>query len=109
MNIVLKILEAAWAILCLIGIIAGIIAWQRRGFSIPRAIHIAAAALLAIGATAAVISRVMGIWSLGLTTLLCLGFPASAYVGWIVAGCPEPESRRRREYDIHEAFTGRNK
>ena len=102
----MHILEVAWRVivvvvqvLVVVGVIAGIIAWSRRGFRIPRQIHRLALSLFIAGIVVAVGSYVAQVRSLSFTALVLLGLPLSAYVGWVIAGCPtnEPESGRRMD------------
>ena len=99
MKILMHILEVAWQILVVAGVIAGVIAWSRRGFRVPVQIHRLALGLFIVGTLVAVGSYVTHVRSLSFTALVMLGLPISAYAGWVIAGCPpnEPENGRRMD------------
>ncbi len=50
----------------------------------------------------------MGVRSIGFTAFAVLGFPAWAYAGWFLMGCPA-EDKKEEGYDISEALSGKKK
>ena len=89
-------------IACLIGWIAGVIAWVRRGFGTPRSVHVTA--------ISALIAFMTGIRSTGFTVFALLGFPAWAYAGWFFMGCPDGTGRANpNRYDISGVLKDKRK
>jgi len=105
MNWIVRGLDVAWGLLCIIGWVVGVLAWARRGFGIPRAVHIAAVVLFVIGVLAAILAASIGIRSLGFTAFALVGFPLWAYLGWLFFGCPPARQHRQGGYDISQALT----
>ncbi len=105
MNWIVYTGEIILGTLCLIGLIAGVIAWVRRGFAVPRVVHVTARilVLVGVGVTAALLAS--GIRSLSFSVFMILGFPAWAYVGWFICGCPPEDQKRKDGYDIAQALT----
>jgi len=104
MNWIVYTGEIILGTLCLIGWIAGVIAWVRRGFGVPRVVHVTARilVLVGVGVTAALLAS--GIRSLSFSVFMILGFPAWAYVGWFICGCPTEEQKKPEGYDISQAL-----
>lgn len=96
-----KIAEILFGVLCAVGWIAGIVAWVRRGFGVPRVVHLTAAVSVVAGAISAAIAFKFGIRSVGFTAFALLGFPAWAYAGWFLLGCPgEDRQNQSQGYDL---------
>ena len=105
MNWLLQSFGIIWGTLCFIGWIIGITAWVRRGFEIPRAVHITSAALFLVGVLSVLIALHAGYRSTGFTVFAILGFPIWAYVGWFLVGCPPKEEKKKEGYDITHALS----
>ena len=109
MKILMHILEMVWQALLVAGVITGIIAWRRRDFRIPRQIHRLSLCLFVIGALVALGAYAAQVRSLSFTLLVLLGLPLSAYVGWVVAGCPPNEPKSGGRMDISGVGSDRYK
>ena len=90
-------LEIIWGVLCVIGWIAGTIAWAQRGFAIPKVVHLGALALLVLGVVLTAGWWHMGILTKGFGAFALLGFPAWAYVGWFFFGCPIDDEKKEED------------
>ena len=90
-----KTTEIIFGVAFFLGWIVGVIAWIRRGFGIPRPVHVTAGVLAFIGFLSAAIAFKIGIRSVGFIVFALLGFPAWAYAGWFLAGCPDQTGRTR--------------
>jgi len=96
-----KIAEILFGVLCAVGWIAGVIAWVRRGLDIPRVVHATAVVSIVVGAISVAIAFKFGIRSVAFTAFALLGFPAWAYAGWFLLGCPgEDEQNQHNGYDL---------
>lgn len=105
-----KTAESAFGVLCAIGWLAGVIAWARRGFGIPKPVHATAGALIVVGIISAAVAYGAGIRSLWFTVCAVVGFPAWAYAGWFFMGCPGPDRKQVMDaYDISAALTEKTK
>ena len=104
MNWIFHSLDIVWGILCLIGWITGVIAWVRRGFGVPRVVHVTARILMLAGIAVVAALLASGIRSISFSVFMVLGFPAWAYVGWFICGCPAEDQKKHEGYDISEAL-----
>ena len=100
--------EIIWGTLCFIGWIAGVTAWVRRGFGVPRVVHVTARILIFVGVALTAALLASGIRSVSFSVFMVLGFPTWAYVGWFICGCPAEHKKEQTGYDISEAL-GKNK
>ena len=103
MNWILHTGEIIWGTLCFIGWIAGVIAWVRRGFGVP-CVVVTARILVLVGVGVATALLASGIRSLSFSVFMILGFPAWAYVGWFICGCPTEDKNKSVGYDISQAL-----
>lgn len=104
MNWIFHGFNIVWGLLCVISWIAGVVAWVRRGFGVPRAVHVTALVLLLIGVVTTAGLFIAGIRSIGFSVFALFGFPIWAYVGWFLCGCP-PEEPKEEGYDISRALS----
>jgi uncharacterized membrane protein len=96
-----KLLGVLIGVLGLLDTVLGIIAWAKRGFGMPRTVHLFAGAGLIIGVICFAIPFTMGIRSIKFTILTLVVFPASAYWVWFILGCPDARARENPDrYDI---------
>ena len=105
--------EIVFDVLCAVGWLVGVIAWVRRGFGILKVVHLAAGALVVVGAVVVASVFNAGNTSIGFAVFALFGFPACAYAGWFLMGCPnEDKPAPSSGYDIshlqdHERKTKR--
>jgi len=93
-----------------IGWLIGAAAWAQRGFVIPKPVHATALALFAVGCIAAAVAYSYRIGSYWFTACVLVCFPAWAYVGWFLMGCPNGDKEQGNSvYDISTALTDKTK
>lgn len=110
MSEVFNIMNVALGVFALIGWLLGVVAWIRRGFTIPMLVHKMAILLEIIGVAVTVAALQLGIRSLPFVAFALLGFPIWAYAGWFLAGCPNgTQSRNESHYDISHLLSGKRK
>ena len=96
--------EIIWGTLCLIGWIAGVTAWVRRGFGVPHVVHVTARILVLVGIAVTMALLASGARFVSFSVFMILGFPAWAYVGWFICGCSAEDRKKPEGYDISEAL-----
>ncbi len=87
-NFVWQIATAVAGVTWAIGWLRGILAWARRGFGVPRTVHVAAVAVAGAGLLVALGALLCGAQAGGLALLSLSVFPVWVYVVWMLLGCP---------------------
>ena len=88
-----RIAEIIFGVMWAIGLIMGVIAWAKRGYAIPRGVHVTACVVAGVGVVTAVITSLFGIQSGGFALMALVVFPIWVYVIWILLGCPYREKQ----------------